>query len=566
MERAEKLLAAAGVARPWEARKKIAAARAAGKLDEARALAALTAVAARCLASSTPCWTRGSKEPRLRRAVRGLLEVLGELGTARSHALLWRLDARQVTWAGPARQRILVRAMEAAIKARPCSAPTSAEVATARKGLADFLALRARGGKLAAARPTHAELGDLAYFMAATAGAGHAVGAAREQGSGSWRRAGPRNRRRTKILGKLNAAQRRGDLAVAERMARAYLRTLGYPGPIRTSLEHNYSFGGPVWARAMRDLALLVEARGAAAEAARLYRRAPPGGGACGTGISYRWQRQVKGLIRASEGLGRCRAVVPERLLDLEGHGTARLAAAGFDVQRLYRGALVTRHRDLPRARLEALFGAAPGGKAALARLSARGAEAWERRVHALEGLADSAQAAALPLLTRLALTGAGAVRLRALDALSQLARRPVRDPCGKGLFGTMVSSWSSAWSRSVRSLGRSCKTRLSHRAAAALAAKLLPLLAHKGGKVRAAAARALGALARPAARAPLERLLQDPYQAPGVKLCPAAGKGPCHPSYPVRKAARKALARVNEFLPRGNKANEKKKNDAKKR
>ena len=561
LERAEKLLEVAGVALPREARKRVAAARAAGKVDEKRVVAALEAVLARCLAADLPCWTAGSKDKRLRRVVRALLTVLGALGTARSFPLLWRLDARQVIWVGPARQKILARAMEAAIRSKRCTAPTAAEVAAARKGLADFLviAVRSHKGKLAASKPTVAELNDLAYFLAATTGAGPVVGSAREQGSGSWRRPGPRNRGRSRMLGKLNSALRRGHLALAERLARTYLQTLGYPGPIRTSLEHNYSFGGPMWARVMRDLALLAEARGAAADAARLYRRAPPGGGACGTGDSSRWERQVKGLIRAGERMGRCRAVVPERLLELRGHGTARLAAAGFDVPRLYRGALVTRHRDLPLARLRDLLRAAPGGKAALARLAARGAEAWEWRVYAVEGLADSAQAAALPVLTRLALGSAGKVRLRALDALGRLTRRPERDPCARGLFGTYVSTWSSIWSRSIRALGRSCKARLPDPAAAALAGKLLPLLAHKEGPVRAAAARALGALGRPSAREPLERLLQDPFQAPGVKICPAAGKGPCRPSYPVRKAAREALARVNRFITGSNKHPEQK-------
>ena len=559
LQQAEKLLRAVGIIHPWLAKKNAAKALASG-LTEQRVIAMLGRLWASCLASNKPCKdakasTAGSPGQRQQKAVRSLLGLLGEMGTARAFSLLWRADERRVSRANSTRQRVLVRLMKAAQKAHPCHAPAPVEVAAARKGLAGFLTVRALGARLVARQPTGKELDDLAYFLAAANGAGAVVGSAREQGVGSWRRPGTRNRRRTGLYRKLGAARMRGDLATAERLARRYLQTLGYPGPIHTAREHNYSFGGPVWAQVMRDLALLVEARGGLAEAARLYRRAPPGGGACGTGDSFRWEEQVKGAIRTGERLGRCRSVVPERLLELErkDYGTSRLAAAGFDVPRLYRGALVTRNRDLKPARLRAILEAAPARLrgAALARLDARGAEAWERRVFAVEGLADSAQRAALPLLTDLALKGAGAVRLRALKALGRLIRRPERDPCAPGLYGNMVSTWSSVWSRSIQPLGQSCKTHLSPPQSAGLARKLLPLLKAPQGAVRAAAARALGQLAHASARRPLEPLQKDPYQAPGVRICHNAGKGPCTASYPVRKAAREALARIHKVLAR---------------
>lgn len=557
LEQAEKALLSAGVAHHWQAAKEAARARAGG-LTEQRALALLRRLMGSCLASNKPCEhgrppAAGSPAARRKKAARSLLALLGELGTARSFSLLWRLDERKFSRAGTTRLRILTRMMKAAQKAKPCKPPAPAEVAAARKGLAGFLAIRAQNGKLVAVLPSGKELDDLAYFLAATRGAGAAVGTIQEQGSGSWRRPGPRNRRRTARLRKLGEARLRGDLLTATRLARRYLRSLGYPGPIQTSREHNYSFGGPMWARVMRDLALLAEARGALVEAARLYRRAPPGGGACGTGISHRWHLQVKGAIRAGERLGRCRSVVPERLLELDSadHGTSRLASAGFDVPRLYRGALVTRHRDIKPARLRALIKAAPANlrARALARLGTRGAEAWERRVFAVEGLADSARGAALPALTRLSIKGVGALRLRALEALGRLIHRPERDPCDPHLIGNMVSTWSSEYRRSIRPLGRTCKTRLSRPQWLALARKLLPLLKDSDGMVRAAAVRALGRLAHPSAREPLELLRQDPFKEPGVSICGNSGQGPCHPSYPVRKAVHKALARINKFL-----------------
>jgi len=252
---------------------------------------------------------------------------------------------------------------------------------------------------------------------------------------------------------------------------------------------------------------------------------------------------------------------VAERLLAVDGaprdaefrqgpsYGTAELADAGYDVARLYRGALVTIHRDISYDDLAAVLAGVPAplGDAARARLEARGTEAWEHRVLAIEGLADIAQRDALPMLVELARNAPDPVRIRALRALAALAERPVSDPClpVMGLYGTGAGEWS----REIRTLGRSCESSLKMSEAADLAGQLAPLAADPNPDVRAEAVAALGAIGSPSSLELLRSLVEDPYAVPGAEECEGSGESEvCHPSRPVADAARAAIASIERL------------------
>ncbi|HEY3354119.1 MAG TPA: HEAT repeat domain-containing protein [Polyangia bacterium] len=495
---------------------------AAARLDEARLMTLVEGIAARCPAGGAPCealGVLGKGDPAASRVMQRLLEVLGELGSRRAGPLLWRLAGRGVYGAEGALHRVLEREAARAAAAGRCAPPTAAAVAAAERALGDFLEVRAVGGRLVAARPAPAALADLAYLLAAIEVRPEVGVAPAAEAGGAWHQPGPLHPGRVLLADALERAKRRGDPEGVAAAARAYLESLGYPGPIRAGEEHDFAWGGPRFAYVMRDLALAAEYLGRFDEAAGLYRRANPGGGACGSSVSYRWQEQVQGAIRAEEGRGRCRAAVLERLLAVAGwdsdrrYGPARLTAAGFDVARLYRGALVTANRDADPAALQAALAAAPPGlrQAALARLAARGPEALERRVFALEGAADTGRAAALPVLLAAARAGVPAVAARALAAVGELAQRPEADPCRGGIgFGGS----SNVWRRAIRPLGRDCATRVGRAQADALARDVVPWLADRDPRVRDAAAAALGQIGSPVALGPLRQLLANPGRA----------------------------------------------------
>src|SRR5690606_19738500 len=96
---------------------------------------------------------------------------------------------------------------------------------------------------------------------------------------------------------------------------------------------------------------------------------------------------------------------------------------------------------------------------AALARLERRGPEAWEARVFAIEGLADTAGRAGLDELVRRLPTLAPAQRRRALAAIGQAAERPGADPCDPDDLSIYGASLSNVWSRHVSPLGVDCAT-----------------------------------------------------------------------------------------------------------
>jgi HEAT repeat protein len=215
----------------------------------------------------------------------------------------------------------------------------------------------------------------------------------------------------------------------------------------------------------------------------------------------------------------------------------------------LYRGALVTIHRDIPYEDFVRVLSSAPtplGGQAR-ARLEARGTEAWERRVLALEGLADTARRDALPVLLELARNAPDLLRLRALRALAALAERPMNDPC-LPIMG-IGGSGAGEWSREIRPLGRSCATVLKTDERTQLAGELVPLAADPDPDVRAEAVVTIGAIGSPASLELLRSLVDDPYDVPGATVCESSGEEEeCRPSRPVADAARDAIASIEEL------------------
>ncbi|QSQ18861.1 hypothetical protein JY651_26245 [Pyxidicoccus parkwayensis] len=518
----------------------------------------LRALLARCLAENKACKElNGFEKPeseemeRVVKSAQVLTWMLGQYGTTDVLPLLWQLDARGSFDAMRARDALQTRVMTGVLASRPCAPPSDEEVSRELASLGDFTALRVRGGKLVAVRPTPKELEDLAYFLVAVREAGPPVGEVQEPG-GDWRSPAPANDTLDAAYKELSAARFRGDLQAMDTAARRYLGLLGYPGPLKANEENTYGWHGSRYASVMRELARVQEDVGAFAEAAALNRRASPGDGACGTGVDLVLKDQILAVIRTTEQHSGCRAVVAERLLDMDGelqseddpspYGPARLREAGFDVARLYRGALVTRHRDIPVGELKQVLSSAkePLRTAALRRLQERGPEAWEKRVQALEGFAAVVQREAVEPLLTLALTSLGGTQHRAVEALGRLVERPGFDPCS-GEGGVSGSVIGSSWRRYIPKIGERCATSLKPRERDSVARRLLPLLESKDGRTREVTAEALGLLGSELAVPRLEQLATDGY----ISGAYFSGSGNADvPRYPVREAAAKALER----------------------
>lgn len=448
-----------------------------------------------------------------------LAHALGELGTLRQAASLQRSSRRGSFAADQALDRLRAQAMIEALPRARCSPPTSAELAAAAAGLADFLVVRVRGGVSTAEPLTPYERADLAYFLVAVGDAGREVGAPAEASSSDPTNPGTQDAQRSEALARLQADMYAGDLTGSIAAGRRYLATLGYPRPMDRAADADHAWGGARHSFVMRDVAAIAELTGELTLAYDLYRRADPGGGACGTSYWSYWRDQVGGVIRSAERLGDCRPALAERLLDIDldahsgdppdplGLGTGRLAAAGFDLPRLFRGALLTLGRD-DEAKLRAVLAAAPASlrSAALARLARRGSEDWARRVYAIEGMAATGDARTLTALADLLATVAPADQARIATAIGEAGERPPQDPCApqQGFGG---GSWSNVWTRPVPRLARSCKGSLTLAQSEALAQTLLPLALHGDEPVQSAAITALGELAVTSAAPTLRRL-----------------------------------------------------------
>ena len=455
-----------------------------------------------------------------------LIDAARYAGTIEAAPALLQLERHGYSGASRTLDRVLAR--HAGAVATGCAPPSPEEVASTRTQLTDFAVIERRGEDLTARAPTESELEDLAYFYAAIADAGAPVGSSDDvvarlgMPAPTALHRGARNgaaaAARKDHLYALSDALETGDLQSGQAHAVAYLESLGYPDRIDGSLEADRTWGGPRFAYVMRDLARISEVVGEVEIAADLYRRATPGGGACGSSVDYRRGKQLRGLIRSEERAGRCQRVVAERLLDwdhdfadderpaAERYGPARLAEAGWDVQRLYRGALLTRNRGEQRDGIEAALRALPSSMAAAAlrRLDTMGPEHWEYRVRAAEGLADVAKADAIDPLASTLAVASNDLRGRILEALGDLTVRHWAGPCPEG-FGTIgMGSFSNVWSRQVSALGHSCETQLDDDAADALARRLVPYLGSGNPAVTRAALETTGSLAAPNSRSVL--------------------------------------------------------------
>jgi hypothetical protein len=387
-------------------------------------------------------------------------------------------------------ERALAQRASETTRTTACEAPSMDELSAARAQLFDFRVLEARGGKLLARVPNASELDDLAYLMVAVSEAGPRVGL-------TWtNRASPRVDELAPELEKLQKAWdeaiARADLETAYVAGRHYLELLGWPGAIRINDDFGLGWGGAAHSFLMRDMAMIAEVRGDHEQARLLYTRASPGGGTCGHSVRSRWEDQVRGSIRTGEQLYGCRAVIAERLLDVDGrirddydYGPSRLVDAGFDLGRLYRGALLTRNRhEVSTTLAQTVIGSQR--EVAVARLSARGSEAWEARLQALEGFTDMMGDPALDVLLELIAVGDPNTRARAIGAIGQAARREFAGPCDRTFFLGRSTRWT------IRAFGEDCATRLDDAEAAKLAARLRPHLHDRDPDVREATIEAL--------------------------------------------------------------------------
>ncbi len=525
--------------------------------DEEAVRRLLASVAQPCLAErdagGAACkeLTDPSKEPG--EVCGALLQKLGEAADpgprGGSLRLLVQLDVRGVWSAGRAVARMLERRAIAGQGA--CAPPSGAEIAAARGALADFAIVVGPG---AARWPTAGELDDVAYFYASIADAGAEVGSAREDlTSRPLPAAHPDLAARASLRDELHAALLDGDLEGSVRVADAYVRTLGFPGPMRLGEESDQGWHGARASFALRDAARSAEILGRLDLAEVYYRRANPYGGMCGTMGPYLHENQIEGAIRAAEQRLGCRAVVADRLFapDDEAYGPKRLAQAGFDVARLYAGALHTLGRE-DAARLERdLLGLPSRADAAVARLGRLGPEAWAKRVRAVQGYADSAQGAGIERLLGLAEQGPGSeTRAQALGAVGRLAEDHGWDPCVQMKDGSL-RGWgggSSGRDREVHGVMSTCATRIDASGVDGAVRRITALAAEPDPAVREAAAVALGRLGVPRARGTLAQLARDRFDA-GGKVCTSRGSGPlvCEPNRPVARAAREALQALTE-------------------
>ena len=510
-----------------------------GGLDEARAVLLVRSALATCLAHAEPCTGTGilpderasESDTADGAVVRMLVAQLGAVAGETSLELLARLRAHGVDGAEDGIEQVLERRASAAHTR--CAPPTTAELDAKRAELASYEVLESRSAGWQGRPPTADERDDLAYFFAAIREAGTNVGDAAERGPATFGKRAPPSAERQELLRAMDAALARGEILAHARAARSYLTTLGYPGPLRGEEESDVAWGGPRYAYVMRALALSTEMLGDANESAALYRRAAPGGGACGTSVDTRRASQIRGLIRVTEAARGCRPTVSERLYASNAgyrhawYGPQRLADAGFDLARLYRGALLTRGHDA--------------------------AEDWDARVRALEGLADTAGKPAIAAAAAQAKAGPVASRTRALHVLAQLAGRSGSDPCTSRSGGWFGSHGMSSDDRTIRPLDATCLTKLSTTEQADLVRTLLTLATDRAPEIREHVASTLGEIAPANADTTLTTLLSDPFRLEGSTICSSTNGGPdrCRENWPVREAARSALDRIAELRKR---------------
>lgn len=515
-------------------------------LTSSIAIAALDEIAEVCPDSKAPpCEAR----PGALKTKAKLIQWLGFAGDERSGGVLFRLKSGGLFGASIALDNMLARRAEA--RAVACAPPATDAVAEVRASLSDFAVFDQQGKGLVARPLTTAESADLAYFLVAVEQAETPVGTDDNSFDSGSKPSEQFSLERDANYATLEQAGAAADTEEIIRSGVAYLESLGYPGKIDRSLEGNMRWGGGRYSYVMRDVALAAELAGDFTLSSALYRRANPGGGACGTSVSSRRGAQLKGLIRSADAGGNCNEVVAERLLDWDGDddsffGPDRLAAAGFDIERIYRGAFLTRHRDLPEAELFAALDRAPEAfaAAARARVESKGSEAWDARIWAIEGLADTLGreggfylAATLPQL-------APSAKRRALDAIGAAGRRMQVGPCeGQGFIG--FGSTSSQWTRPVAAFGKSCQSSYSDDDVKTLYRSFRSNMRSVSADVRIATVGAASALGALTALGDIRKLHARHRRA--AKACKPGDQGQCYAQENAVRSTSQALKTLRE-------------------
>lgn len=538
----------------------LAEAKRAGLADEAKLSGWLEQLYADCLELreeyADACVKRDQspapERKKLLRHAEPLMDMLAELADASPRPselppglrLLLALSARNVSAAEGAVERFLERRAEALVGQRACVPPSEAEIAEAKRELADFHVVDvAGGGRLR--KPSPSEMSDLAYLYAASRGSGPALmSAVEDRLAPPVPATDPAAQARVELREAMKVAHFDGDPAAHLGASLAYLATLGFPGPIREKEEDDERWGGKGYAYVMRQASYSAELVGDLELASALARRANPGGGMCGTSFPYMRDEQLRRVIRVDEQRRGCRAALPERLFGVasehELYGPAPLARAGFDLERLYRGALVT----LGRRDAEALQKALASNPAALARHARLGDEDWASRTRALRGYADVAGRKAAPRLFALARAKDSLLAVEALDALSELGEDLGYDACEpEERFG---GRWSSQQPRPVRALDKDCKTKLSPAERKRWVGEVGSFLQHPDRDRRVAAAEALGRLGSADAR----RLLTE-VAMKRAKLEPdycERGTEGCSPSWGLYDSTERALEEIERI------------------
>ncbi|NUP10073.1 MAG: HEAT repeat domain-containing protein [Polyangiaceae bacterium] len=479
-----------------------------------------------------------------------MIEIVGEAapigaGATDEIRVLVQLSQRGLSRADTAIERILERRFAAT---KPvCTAPSATEVADASASLDDFLVIEGRGS---ARKPTQAERDDLAYFYAAIAKNGPAVGSSEVVAGNKLPADHPDLDARTKMREEMDAALLDGDIARHAKAAKGYLTSLGYPGALRSGEERDQRWGGAAFSFVMRDLARSLEILGEHAEAEQLYRRANPGGGACGTSTHTRFDAQNEGAIRTGHQRGGCGAVVAEHLFSVwydprELYGTTLLTRGGFDIARLYRGALLTTGRS-DKATVDKALQTSTHAAEGVARLERLGIENWAERVRAVRGFADTSRRDGVESLAALASTGSTGDRIEALSAIGSLAEDRGFDPCPKN--GTR-HGWGRGGNgeRRVHPVMDDCNTRIDDKTVIKVVTSITTLQNDPNPDVREALAQTLGRMASPKARTTLRKLAKDKFE--NGTVCITKGDAPevCGKNFPVARAAVDALEEIDE-------------------
>ncbi len=509
------------------------------------ATSALEILAQRCKDVRTPTCGHVGREEVMREA---LVEWLRDHGELSSAPVLLRLSHYGDYMAESAIEAMLTRRMQASLS--PCSPPTEAEVAATRAELSSFVVVEQQGAQLSGRAATADELDDLAYFLTAIAENGAGAGEIADEGRSGRDLTEDEKLDRAHHVAALEHAQGTGDHALIVQAGSDYLHTLGYPGPIDLSRETDMFWGGARFSYVMRDVALSAEIEEQPELAAALYRRANPAGGMCGTSVAARLDSQSEGLIRTEEAQGQCRAVVVQRLLHgdpKDAYGPHRLAEAGYDIERLYRGALVTRHRDRPLDELAAAIERAPAAvrEAGIVRLRDRGPESWESRLWTVERLAAMTGRAGMHEMLTMVEHADPELRARLVSAIGESGERGYLGTCDPDRFSLTLRGRSGG-PPSIRAFGEDCGTWLTDAEADAVAKQLLPYLRDDSTEVRAATARALGYLAAPSARAPLARVADRAGK--DHRRCEARDGDECWRFRDIRDNAQEALETMEQY------------------